>query len=67
MLVSIVISLVNGWHILNVYLADQLAHAFDVLQNDLQTEHGRHLFLHYRALPVILSFIRPANKVLYCV
>jgi len=50
-------------YILCVYLADQLAHAFDVLQSDLQTEHGRHLFLHYRALPVVLSFIRPANKV----
>jgi len=62
LLVSILISLVG---ILHVYLADQLAHAFDVLQNDLQMEHGRHLFLHYRALPVILSFIRPANKVQY--
>jgi len=46
-----------------VYLADQLAHAFDTLQNDLQTEPGRQLFLHYRALSVILSFIRPVNKV----
>ncbi|XP_015217146.2 coiled-coil domain-containing protein 138 isoform X5 [Lepisosteus oculatus] len=40
--------------------ADYLAHAFDSLQKDLQSDEGRALFLQYQALPLILGHLRTA-------
>ncbi|XP_043547717.1 coiled-coil domain-containing protein 138-like [Chiloscyllium plagiosum] len=41
---------------------DYLAQAFDVIFNDLKTDDGKALFLKYRAMQIILCYLKPSNK-----
>ncbi|XP_078078942.1 coiled-coil domain-containing protein 138-like [Mustelus asterias] len=45
---------------------DYLAQAFDILLNDLKTDEGKALFLEYRAMQIILCYLKPSNKSLLC-
>ncbi|XP_020387340.2 coiled-coil domain-containing protein 138 isoform X2 [Rhincodon typus] len=41
---------------------DYLAQAFDIILNDLRTDDGKALFLKYRAMQIILCYLKPSNK-----
>ncbi|XP_038673806.1 coiled-coil domain-containing protein 138-like isoform X2 [Scyliorhinus canicula] len=45
---------------------DYLAQAFDILLNDLKTDEGKALFLEYRAMQIILCYLKPSSKSLLC-
>ncbi|XP_067889887.1 coiled-coil domain-containing protein 138-like isoform X2 [Heterodontus francisci] len=41
---------------------DYLAQAFDILLIDLRTDEGKALFLEYRAVQIILCYLKPSSK-----
>ncbi|XP_078401683.1 coiled-coil domain-containing protein 138 [Cetorhinus maximus] len=41
---------------------DYLAQAFDILLNDLKTDEGKAMFLEYRAMQIILCYLKPSSK-----
>ncbi|XP_074650575.1 coiled-coil domain-containing protein 138-like [Tubulanus polymorphus] len=44
--------------------ADHIAQVFECLRDDLRSEAGKQLFLHYQATTVMLHHFRPVNKIL---